>query len=128
MTCSIVFDDRPRYLHALVTGDNTFETLQTYTAEIPKACIKFRKTRVMVVVQLSGSELSMLDVYKGVSAGSDAAVGLGMKIAYVDENPSHSIDNMMLAENVAGGRGISVRTFRDCQTAESWLLDDHSVE
>jgi len=126
MACEITFTDHPDYLHVLVRGDNTLVTLRQYTAEIPKACLRLKKLRVLVVVELTGPELSMLDVYKGVSKGSDDAVGLGMKVAYVDENPAHSIDNMMLAENIGLSRGISVRTFRDSTSAEGWLLSDRS--
>jgi hypothetical protein len=124
MACTVTITDRPEYLHVVVTGDNTPETLQTYTTEVPQACMKFRKLRVLVVVRLTGPELSMMDVYKGVSTGSDGAVGLGMRIAYLDENPDHSMDNMLLAEDVGRSRGIAVKTFRDEQNAERWLLTD----
>jgi hypothetical protein len=47
-----------------------------------------------------------------------------MRIAYLDENPDHSMDNMLLAEDVGRSRGIAVKTFRDEQNAERWLLTD----
>ena len=124
MPCSVAIEDRPNFLHVIVTGDNTPETLRTYTTEIPQACIKYQKLRVLVVVQLSGPELSMLDVFQGVATGSDNVVGLGMRVAYVDENPSHGRDSMMLAENVARSRGVAVRTFRDVVEAEQWLVSN----
>ena len=124
MPCSIAIEDRPKFLHVIVTGDNTPETLRTYTTEIPQACIKYQKLRVLVVVRLNGPELSMLDVYQGVATGSDNVVGLGMRVAYVDEDPSHGTDSMMLAENVARSRGVAVRTFRDALEAEQWLVSN----
>jgi hypothetical protein len=124
MACKLDLTNHAEYLHVVVSGDNTLETMRTYTTEIPKACMQFKKSRVLVVVELTGPELSMLNVYEGVRDGSDNAAALGMKVAYVDENPSHSIDNMMLAENVARGRGIPCRTFRDRIAAKTWLLSD----
>ena len=98
-------------LYVTVTGDNTVETLSKLTRpEIPQACIKLQKTRVLIVVQLSGPEPSMLDVYKGVASGTDGAVGLGMRVAYIDENETHNTDTQLLAEDVARGRGIPVRS------------------
>ncbi|MEP6484212.1 MAG: hypothetical protein ABJB01_07165 [Rudaea sp.] len=124
MPCSVAIEDRPHFLFVTITGDNTPDTLRTYTTEIPQACIKYQKLRVLVVVQLTGPELSMLDVYQGVATGSDNVVGLGMRVAYVDEDPSHGTDSMMLAENVARSRGVAVRTFRHAGQAEQWLVSD----
>lgn len=124
MACRIDFTEHAEYLHVIVSGDNTLETMQTYTKEIPEACLRFKKTRVLVVVELTGPELSMLNVYQGVRDGSDNSAGLGIKVAYVDENLSHSIDNMLLAEDVARGRGIACRTFRDWVSGKSWLLSN----
>jgi hypothetical protein len=122
MTCEIRFEERPDYLYVVVTGDNSIATIREYTEAVRNACIRARKLQVLVVVNLVGPELSMLDVYKAVGEGSDQAAGMGMRVAYVDLNPTHSIDNMLLAEDVAGGRGIPVRTFREERAAEEWLL------
>ena len=127
MTCSVTIVEHPTHLHVTVTGDNTPETLRTYTTEITQYCVRVQKMRVLVVVQLTGPELSMLDVYKGVAAGSDNASGLGMRIAYVDANLEHSVDSMLLAEGVARGRGIPVQTFRDVEDAQFWLLSEGSL-
>ncbi len=124
MACTVSIVEHASYLMATVAGDNTLETLFQYMTEIPQACIRLGKGRVLVIVSLTGPELPMLDVYKAVGAGSDAAVGLGMRVAYVDQNPDHSVDTMLLAEDVARSRGIPVRTFRDVEAARSWLESD----
>ena len=124
MPCSIVIEDRPTFLYVTVTGDNTPQRLRTCTTEIPQACIKHQKLRVLVVARLSGSELTMLEVYKGVATVSDNAAGLGMRVAYVDEDPSRRADSMLLAEDVAHSRGVALRTFREVQEAERWLVSD----
>ena len=124
MPCHIEIKDRSTFLQVIVTGDNTLETLRRYTTEIPQACIKYRKLRVLVIMQLNGPDLSMLDVYQGVAAGSDNVANVGMRVAYVDENLAHSTDSMLLAENVAHARGVTVRTFRNVPDAEQWLISD----
>jgi len=122
MGCSIEITDHPEYLHVVVSGDNTLETMRAYMKAIPDACQQTNKLRVLVIVDLIGPEPSMLNVYQSVSDGSDAVAGSGMKVAYVDENPDHSSDNMMLAESIARSRGIACRTFRDRAVAKAWLL------
>lgn len=127
MTCSIDVEPKSDYLRIVVTGDNTPDTLRQYTTEVPRACAQHRQSRVLVIVRLSGPEMPMLDVYKGVSASSDETAGSNMRIAWVDENPMRSIDNMRLAENTARSRGIAVRTFRNEPSATQWLLSDEDA-
>ncbi len=124
MPCAIHVDVEPDHLRVVVTGDNTPETLRHYTAEVPRLCAQHQQSRVLVVVRLSGPEMPMLDVYKGVSTSSDQTAGSNMRIAWVDENPARSVDNMRLAENIARSRGIAVRTFRDERLAAQWLKSD----
>lgn len=118
----IFYEARDDYLYAHVTGPNTVETIRRYSADVRAACRLHASERVLVVVNLSGPGLAMLDVYKAVAESSDATVGLTLRAAYVDLNPEHGDENMLLAENVAATRGIPVRTFRDIATAEAWLL------
>ena len=117
----ISFEQRPRYLYATVRGDNTGETIRRYLADIREACLRFAQRNVLLVVELQGPGMSMLDVYKAVAAGFDEAAGTGIRAAYVDLL-DHSLANMLLAENVAMTRGLPVRTFKDVAAAEAWLL------
>ena len=122
MEYRIQFESRPVYLLATVYGDNTVESVSRYTKDIREECIRLEQTRVLVVVNLEGENLTMLDVYKAVAQGSEEAKDIGMRVAYVDQNPAHAVDTMILAEEVAGARGIPVRTFRNVPDAEGWLL------
>ncbi len=124
MACTVSIVEKPQHLVVTVSGDNTLETLHQYMQEIPAACVRLRKMRVLVIVKLTGPDLPMLEVYKAVSAGSDNAADLGMRVAYVDQNPDHSVDTMLVAENVAQGRGIPVQSYLESDEAESWLLAD----
>jgi len=115
-------EQHPTWLHATVAGDNTPETVLRYMMEIRAECVRKGVFSVLIVVNLDGPGISMLEVYKVIAATVDSAVGLGIKVAYVDLNPLHSEANMLLGENVAMTRGIPVRTFRDVHQAREWLL------
>jgi hypothetical protein len=124
LPCSIDVEAKSDHLRIVVTGDNTPDTLRHYTAEVPRLCAEHQQSRVLVIVRLDGPEMPMLDVYKGVSTSSDQTAGSNMRIAWVDENPTRSIDTMRLAENIAHSRGIAVRTFRDEPSATQWLISN----
>lgn len=113
---------RPRHVYASVRGANTPETILRYMREIREACARLGEVNVLVVVDLTGPGVSMLDLYKVMTTGSDEAIGSGLRVAYVELNPERSDANMFMAEDVAMTRGISVRTFRDVGLAEAWLL------
>ena len=117
----ISFEQRPRHLYVTVRGENTGETIRRYLTDIQQACTRLAQTNVLLVVELHGPGMSMLDVYKAVAAGFDAAAGSGIRAAYVDLL-DHSMANMLLAENVATTRGLPLRTFNDVAAAEAWLL------
>jgi hypothetical protein len=122
MEYRIAIDERPGHLFVTVWGRNTTESITRYSNDVREACIRLGQTRVLIVVNLVGENLSMLDVYRSVSAGSELARDMGMRVAYVDANPERTADNMILAEDVAATRGIDVRTFRSVADAETWLL------
>ena len=128
MACDIAVEVLAHFLRVVVTGDNSPDTLRAYTSAVPLACLKHDQWRVLVVVRLSGPEMPMMDVYKGVSTGSDDAAHLNMRIAWVDEMPERGADNMRLAENIARSRGIVVKTFRDESLAARWLVSDESAD
>ena len=120
-TYRIEFEQRSHYLYVSVRGENTGETIRRYLADIHDACLRLAQKNVLLVVELQGPGMSMLDVYKAVAAGFDAAAGTGIRAAYVDLL-DRSLANRMLAENVAITRGLPVRTFGDVASAETWLL------
>ncbi len=124
----LAIERHPTYLLATVAGDNTPETVLRYMTEIRAECLRTGMFNVLVVVNLDGPGIGMLEVYKVIAAGVDSAVGLGMQVAYVDLNPLHSQANMLLAENVAMTRGIPVRTFCDVEQAREWLLTQGTAD
>jgi hypothetical protein len=122
----ITIEQRPHYLYVKVTGENTGETIRRYLTDIYQACMRLRARKVLLVVALEGPGMSMLDVYKAVSAGFDELAGSSIRAAYVDLL-DHSLANMHLAENVAMTRGLPIRTFKDIAAAEAWLLADAAM-
>lgn len=122
MDYRISIEERPGHLFVNVWGRNTTESITRYSNDVREACMRLRHTRVLIVVNLVGENLSMLDVYRSVSAGSELARDMEMRVAYVDPNADRSTGNMNLAEAVAATRGIDVRTFRSVAEAEKWLL------
>ena len=122
----IAFEQHPRYLHVSVRGENNAATIVRYLADIREACQRFGQRNVLLVVELQGPGMSMLEVYKAVAAGFDAAAGSGIRAAYVDLL-DHSLANMLLAENVAMTRGLPVRTFKEIAAAEAWLLAESTA-
>jgi hypothetical protein len=117
----IQFAEHSGYLRVAVRGPNTAETIGRYLVDIYAECQRLTQNRVLIIVDLHGPGLSMLDVYKALATGFDATGGSGIRVAYVDLR-DHSVANMLLAENVAMTRGLPLRTFRDAAAAEAWLL------
>lgn len=118
----ISIEQRTRYLHVTVTGNSSVDTIARYMADIRAACQRLGVYKVLVIGNLAGPGVSMLDLYKVVAAASDDTAGVGLRAAYVELNPIRSDANMQMAENVALTRGIPVKTFRDVAAAEAWLL------
>ena len=122
MNYQLSIEERAGYLYASVSGTNSAENVRAYFIEVGYACRRLHQPNVLVAPKLVGDRLSMIEVYKTVSAASDRGVDSGMRIAYVDANLSQYLEKLHLAENVAALRGIDLRIFRNVATAEGWLL------
>jgi len=78
--------EKPGYLHAVVTGQNTLENVMMYMKELREARIKGGFMRVLVENNLTGRRLETWDVYQIASEGSKSGVGNFAVIAFVDVN------------------------------------------
>jgi hypothetical protein len=74
MTYELTIDQKPTYLHAIVTGRNSRENVARYLEEILQVCIARRCFRVLIEERLEGPRLGTLDVFKIVSEGSSRAL------------------------------------------------------
>jgi len=122
MAYRLKFTEKEGYSHIQVTGENCFETVKNYLAEINRECRQRGVTHILVEEFLHGESLSIFDVFQIASQGSSQAASFFRKIAYVDRNAEHSGMKMEFAETVASNRGLNVRMFSNTMDAEDWLL------
>ena len=121
MTYKITFHQKPTYLHAIVTGQNSIENVGRYLEEIRGECIARRCFRVLVEERLEGPRLRAMDVFRIALAGGSKAAGTYNAFAYVDVNAHGNL--MEFAETVAINRGVPVAVFSTVADAERWLLN-----
>ncbi len=120
MTFKLTMDQKPAYLHAVVTGANNRENVARYLDEILCECMARHCRKVLIEERLEGPRLGMLDVFIIVSEGSSKASGLLEAIAFVDVHAERNL--MEFAETVAVNRSMPVAVFTTIADAEGWLL------
>jgi len=125
MTCSLVFEPKPTYLHAIVTGSNTKDNVRQYLSEVSQECKARGYSRVLIEERLEGPRLSMMEVYAIVSEGSLRGGGQ-LEIAFVDVNAEG--DLMQFAETLAVNRAMDLRVFSTVAEAEEQLLRKDQVD
>jgi hypothetical protein len=120
MSYKLTLDQRPTYLHAVVTGKNSKSSVTGYLEELRAECVARNCFRVLIEEWLEGPRLEAMDVFEIAADGSSRISGMFRAIAYVDVNASG--DMMKFAETVAINRGIPIRLFSSVADAEIWLL------
>lgn len=120
MTYKLTFDQKPAWLHAIATGQNSRENVVQYLEEILRECVTRNCSRVLIEERLEGPRLGMLDVFEIASEGATKNAGRLEAIAYVDVYAEGHL--MRFAENVAVNRGLRVVVFPTVADAEKWLL------
>jgi len=112
-------EQKAGFLHCVVTGSNTAETVTRYMQEVMQQCAARRCARVLIEERLVGPRLGTMEVFTMVSSGSKRFHGLLEALAFVDVNADAGV--MRFAEDVAVNRGIPVKVFRTVEGAEKWL-------
>ena len=120
MTYKLTIDQKPAYLHIIVTGQNTAENVARYMKDVLRECIIRNCRRLLIEERLEGKRLGTLDVFQIVSQGTMRSEGKISAMAYVDVNTEGKL--MQFAETVAVNRGFPVKVFATVRDAESWLL------
>jgi hypothetical protein len=110
---------KPSYLHIVVTGQNSRDTVARYMDEVVRECTARSCPRVLVEERLTGPRLGTVEVFTLVSAGSLRFMGALKSMAYVDVNGMGG--TMDFAESVAVNRAFPVRVFSNVAAAEKWL-------
>ena len=119
MPYQIKITEKPTYLHAVVTGENTPENVIGYLQDLLRDCEARQCFNVLIEENLSGRRLETWDVYQIASDSSAHARGVFRSIAYVDVNWSGEL--MKFAETVANNRGVPMALFATVAEAEQWL-------
>ena len=119
MELKVSFTQKPMYLHAIVTGQNTAENVREYLKQIQRECATRNCLQVLIEERLEGPRLGIVEVYRIVSEGTARALGQIAVIAYVDVNAQG--DLMKFAEDVAVNRFLRVGVFSSVADAELWL-------
>jgi len=119
MTYQLKIEQKPGYLHAVVTGQNSAENVRAYLAQLRGECVARDCFRVLIEERLEGPRLKTLDVFEVIFKGSNQAVGLYTAIAYVDLNAEG--DLMKFAQAAAVNRGLPVSIFSTVAEAEQWI-------
>ncbi len=119
MSYQLSVTHKPNYLHIVVTGQNSRDTVARYMDEVVRECSARNCPRVLEEERLTGPRLGTVEVFTLVSAGSMRFRGVLQAMAYVDVNGLGA--TMDFAESVAVNRAFPVRVFASVATAEKWL-------
>lgn len=115
------------YLHVVVAGDNTPETVMRYLKEIYESCLRLKCPNILVEENLAGPGLDLGDIFGVVTEGSRSVWPVVQCIAYVDVNRHHDAANMKFAETVGVNRSVNIRVFRTVPEAENWIAAQAKV-
>ena len=119
MGVTVTFTQKPTYLHAVVTGENSAANVRKYLRQVQRECKARKCFRVLIEERLEGPRLGIVDVYRIVSEGTVRALGQIEAIAYVDVNAEG--DLMKFAEDVALHGFLRIAVFSSVADAEFWL-------
>ena len=119
MDYKLTIEQKPGYLHVVVTGRNGAETVSRYMEQVIRECAARRCPRALIEEHLEGPRLGMMEVFGMVSKGSVRFQRTLEAMAYVDLNAEGDV--MRFAEDVAVNRGFPVRVFATVAAAEEWL-------
>jgi hypothetical protein len=122
MSYELSFTEKPTYLHVVVRGQNSRETVAHYMEEVLRECSTRHCMRVLIEERLEGPRLGTIDVFTLASAGTLRHMGALKSMAYVDLNAEG--DTMRFAETVATNRAFPVKVFSTVAAAERWLLGE----
>ncbi len=119
MSYEIAVDEKSGYLHAIVTGQNSVESVMRYMEDLHRECAARGCFRVLIEERLVGPRLGTPDIFRIASEGSGKSRGVFTAIAYVDVHAEG--DLMKFAETVSVNRGLPVAVFSSVSEAERWL-------
>jgi hypothetical protein len=109
------------YLHAIVTGSNTLQTMDRYFTDIRAALEEQRCKSVLIEKKLEGPGLDTFDVFEVIRSHARYARDHGLRIAYVDLNRDQYRTTVAFGENLANILGVNAKVFSTAEAAGRWL-------
>ena len=76
MSYKLTIHEKPTYLHAIVTGLNSRETVQQYLQELRAECLARGCFTLLLEERLEGPRLGLMDVFTIASEGSNQVSGM----------------------------------------------------
>jgi hypothetical protein len=125
MGYELKIEQKPGYLHAVVTGQNSRDTVTEYLLRGILECKARGCFRVLVETRLQGPRLPLWDIFEIAANHSERDIGLFDAIAYVDTFATP--DLLVFIENVTRNRGLPMRAFSSVAAAEKWLGEDRNA-
>jgi hypothetical protein len=120
MTYHLTITQKPAYLHAVVTGEQSKANVVGFLRDVLRECADRHSDKVLIEERLEGPSLGLFEVFEIVFRGSIEAAGKLKAIGYVDVHADASLMNFV--ENVAVNRAMPLRIFHTVPEAEKWLL------
>lgn len=115
---NVEFEQRPGYLFARVTGENSPETIKAYTADILQTCQEHGCFRVLIHECLDGPRLSATEIYQMFAQTMPQWRGKFDAVAIVDEKMG---EMAKFAETVGVNRGMPIAAFASLEEATRWI-------
>ena len=123
VTCA----EKSGYLHAIVTGTNSPESVVGYMNLIRAECRRLDCYRVLIEENLEGPRFDEMEIFALITDNSVGSLGYFEALAYVDLQQDFEV--VKFAETVAVNRGIPIAVFSSVADAENWIRhrrDDQS--
>jgi len=121
MSYALHVENKGKYLHIMVTGDNTPENVAHYLSEVRNKCVEHHCPNVLIEENLKGPSLGTGIIYNIITEAGNQVWPVIQRIAYIDVNPEHSMEAVQFAETVAVNRAVNVKLFFSVSDAEQWL-------
>ena len=123
MSFELVCTEKSGYLHAVVTGANTPESVMGYMNRIREECLRQDCYRVLIEENLEGPRFDEMEIFALITDGSADSLGFFEALAYVDVQQDFEV--VKFAETVAVNRGIPIAVFSSVADAENWIRHRH---
>lgn len=119
---TITFEEYPKYLYALVHGEEYgYEVLAAFLREIADECKKRDFTQVLIEENISGTA-SETDVFRIASELPELGFA-EIRMAYIDRFANQNELNEF-GRQVAVKSGVDVRIFNSQDEADKWLSEN----